>query len=198
MIYTVKREKKEVSRGLMGALAGGGIGGVLGGILGREEGSITDAIGGAIGGAAVGGAFEGYRGYEESRENRTAFAALLAEKVSEAQNEIMEIIEAQREAGEALKEKSLERRAIDEEKEQEIRSELEDVLGDLLALKEEIDFLEEDGKNVEKAKSRAQRAERLYSEAESSCSDKDYSSARTKIKASRSMIDGAVDLLSEE
>ena len=58
--YTVDREHKEISKGIMGAIAGAGIGGVLGNIL-RKDQSAGDAITGAIGGAAAGGAGRDHR-----------------------------------------------------------------------------------------------------------------------------------------
>ncbi|WP_342677228.1 hypothetical protein [Methanofollis sp. UBA420] len=194
--YTVVREKKEVARGLMGALVGAGVGSVLGGIMRREEGSITDALGGA----AAGGAYEAYHGYEDSREDRTAFAALLAEKVKEVEDEIWEIKNAQAEAQEAARERTREKRAEVEAEEDEVRAELEEISGDLLTLREEIDLLEEDGQKgkVKKVRARTERAERFYTEAEDACDGGEYGAARSKIRAARSMIEGAMAALEEE
>ncbi|WP_298669818.1 hypothetical protein [uncultured Methanofollis sp.] len=194
--YTVVREKKEVTRGLMGALVGAGVGSVLGGILRREEGSVTDALGGA----AAGGAYEAYQGYEESREDRTAFAALLAEKVKEVEDEIGEIKNARAEAQEMARERNREKRAEVEAEEDAVRAELEEVSGDLLTLREEIDLLEEDGQKgkVKKVRARVERAERLYTEAEDACDGGEYGAARSKIRAARSMIEGARAALEEE
>ncbi|QYZ79758.1 hypothetical protein E2N92_10120 [Methanofollis formosanus] len=194
--YTVIREKKEVARGLMGGLVGAGVGSVLGGILRRDDGSITDALGGA----AAGGAYEAYHGYEESREDRTAFAALVAEKVKEVEDEIWEIKNAQAEAQEANRERARERRAEVEAEEDEIRTELEEISGDLLTLSEEIDLLEEDGQKGKgrKVRARADRAERLFAEAEEACDTGEYRTARSKIRAARSMIEGAMATLDDE
>jgi len=52
--YTVDRERKEISKGVMGAITGAGLGGILGNVLRKNEG-LGDAITGAIGGAAAGG-----------------------------------------------------------------------------------------------------------------------------------------------
>jgi uncharacterized protein YcfJ len=68
--YTVDREHREISRGIMGAIAGAGIGGVLGNIL-RKDQSAGDAIIGALGGAAAGGAYQAYQGWDESKNERT-------------------------------------------------------------------------------------------------------------------------------
>ena len=198
VIYTVTREKREVKRGMMGAIAGAGLGGILGSVLNRDGGGIGDAVTGALGGAAAGGAYEAYHGYEDSRQDRTAFAALLAEKVKEVEDELQYIIEGQEEAKEALRERSRERKAQEQEKEEEMRTSLEDAYGDLLALQEEVEILEEEGQNVGKAKSRADRAEKLYQEAEEACDAGDYTKSRTKLKAAVSMIESAQTMLSEE
>lgn len=194
--YLVVREKKEVSRGLMGAIVGAGVGGVLGGILRRDEGSVTDALGGA----AAGGAYEAYEGYEESREDRTDFAALLAEKVKEVEGEIWEIKNAQAEAEEEARERTREKRAGIEAEEDEVRAELEEVSGDLLTLREEIDLLEEEGQKgkVKKVRARTERAERLYAEAEDACDGGEYGAARSKTRAARSMIEKAMAAFEEE
>ena len=49
--YTVERERKEISKGVMGAIAGAGLGGILGNVLRKDEG-LGDAITGAIGGGS--------------------------------------------------------------------------------------------------------------------------------------------------
>ena len=92
--YTVDRERKEISKGVMGAVAGAGLGGILGNVLRKDEG-VGDAITGAIGGAAAGGAYGAYDGYEESKNNRTNFAAVLAETIKEVEDELQYIIQGQ-------------------------------------------------------------------------------------------------------
>jgi len=195
--YTVAREKKEVGRGVMGAIAGAGVGSILGGILRRDGGEIGDRIGDALGGAAAGGAYGAYDGWDESREDRTAFAALLASCVKDVEDELQEIMNAQEEAREALRERGRQRKAEEDEKEEEVRGELEDVLGDLLAVQEEIVLLESEGQEVSKAKSRTGRADKLYQEAESACDEGNYTTVRTKLKAARAMIDAAREMLNE-
>ena len=98
--YTVDRERKEISKGVMGAITGAGLGGILGNVLRKDEG-FGDAITGAIGGAAAGGAYGAYDGYEESKDNRTNFAAVLAETIKEVEDELQYIIQGQAEAKEA-------------------------------------------------------------------------------------------------
>ena len=89
--YTVERVHKEISKGVMGAIAGAGLGGVIGNIF-RKDQSPGDAITGALGGAAAGGAYEAYQGWEESKNDRTEFAAVLAETIKEVEDELQYII----------------------------------------------------------------------------------------------------------
>ncbi len=65
--YTVDREHKEISKGIMGAIAGAGIGGVIGNILSKNQ-SAGDAITGAVGGAAAGGGLSGVPGQGRVQE----------------------------------------------------------------------------------------------------------------------------------
>ena len=46
--YTVEREKKEISKGVAGAVAGAGLGGLIGNILRHDQG-VGDALAGALG-----------------------------------------------------------------------------------------------------------------------------------------------------
>jgi len=104
VVYTVDRERKEISKGIMGAVTGAGIGGVLGSVLRRDQG-VGDAIAGALGGAAAGGAYGVYDGYQESQEQRTNFATVLAETVKEVEDELQNILQGQEQAREATREK---------------------------------------------------------------------------------------------
>ncbi|MDN7024629.1 hypothetical protein FGU65_06960 [Methanoculleus sp. FWC-SCC1] len=192
--YTVDREKKEIGRGLMGAIAGGGIGSILGGVL-RGERDGGEMVGDIAGGAAAGGAYEAYRGYEESRENRTAFAELLAACVREVEDELQAILAGQEEAREALRERGRQKREEEEAKEEEMRELLDDLYGDLLAVQEEIDLLASEGLKITKPKSRADRAEKLYLEAEEALDGRKYAIVAAKAKAARSMVESAQESL---
>lgn len=196
--YTVTREKREVKRGMMGAIAGAGLGGILGSVLSRDKEGLGSAITGVLGGAAAGGAHEAYYGYEDSRQERTAFAALLAEKVKEVEDELQYIIQGQEESKEALRERSRESNTREQDKEDEVRSSLEYAYGDLLALQEELELLAEEGRNIGKARSRAERADKLYQEAEEACDAVDYTKSRAKLKAAVSMIESSRNMLNEE
>ena len=200
--YTVEREKKEVKRGLMGAIAGAGVGGLLGGAVGsvfnRDGDGLTDSITGALGGAAAGGAHEAYYGYEDSRQERTAFAAVIAETMKDAEEEVHEIMNAQQEAREARSEKTKEREREELEEEESLRSDLEDVYGDLLALEEEVRFAEMDGRDMKKIKVRLTRANELYSEADSAICEHKMSAAKVKLKTLSSVVSQSQDLLNED
>ncbi|RXE57446.1 hypothetical protein ABH15_02360 [Methanoculleus taiwanensis] len=192
--YTVDREKKEIGRGLMGAIAGGGIGSILGGVL-RGERDAGDIVGDVVGGAAAGGAYEAYRGYEESQDDRTAFAQLLAGCVREVEDELQAILEGQEEAREALRERGRQKREDEEAKEEEMRELLDDLYGDLLAVQEEVDLAASEGLAAAKPKARTDRAEKLYLEAQSALEERKYAIAVAKVKAARSMVESARESL---
>lgn len=164
----------------------------------RDKEGLGSAITGVLGGAAAGGAHEAYYGYEDSRQERTAFAALLAEKVKEVEDELQYIIQGQEESKEALRERSRESNTREQDKEDEVRSSLEYAYGDLLALQEELELLAEEGRNIGKARSRAERADKLYQEAEEACDAVDYTKSRAKLKAAVSMIESSRNMLNEE
>lgn len=189
--YTVDRERKEVKKGIAGAIAGAGLGGLLGGII-RGDRDIGDVIGGA----AAGGAYGAYDGYEASREERTAFAGVLAEAVRDVEDELQAILEGQAEAREALRERGRQKREEDEARIEELREHLEELYGDLLAVQEEIELLDAEGLDVRKPRSRIDRAETLYGEAEAALEDGNHAVVKAKAKAARAMVEGAQDLLS--
>ena len=193
--YTVEREKKEISKGVMGAIAGAGLGGVLGNVLRRDEG-IGDALAGAIGGAAAGGAYGAYDGYEESKNERTAFASVLAETIKEVEDELQYIIRGQEEAKNALKERAREKMAEEAGKTEEYSSMLEDLYGQILSVQEEIEVAKSEGGKIAKPKARIDRAEALYREASAAFEKKEYSGIRPKVTAAQNMVDKARETLS--
>jgi predicted lipid-binding transport protein (Tim44 family) len=192
--YTVERERKEVSKGVMGAITGAGIGGVLGSVLRRDQG-IGDALAGAIGGAAAGGAYGAYDGYEESRKERTNFAAVLAETIKEVEDELQNIIQGHAEAQNALKERAREKMAEEAGKAEEYRAMLEDVYGQILSVQEEIEVAKSEGGTITKPKARIDRAEALYKEAQSAFDKKEYTTIKPKVTAAQNMVDKARDVL---
>jgi len=196
IIYTVDRERKEISKGVMGAIAGAGLGSVLGNVLRRGEG-LGDAITGAIGGAAAGGAYGAYDGYEESKDNRTNFAAVLADTIKEVEDELQYIIQGQAEAQEAIREKGRQKLEGDSAKADEFRGMLEDLYGQVLAMQEEVDMAKCEGTSVTKAKGRIDRADSLYKEAQASFDKKEYAMIKPKITASQNMVVKAREALSE-
>ena len=191
--YQVRRHRCELERGAVGALTGGAIGSVLGslgGILKKEQ-SIGDALGGALGGAVAGGAWQGYQGWDESKQERTRFAEVLAEAAKTVEDELQYIQQGQDSAKEALKERSRERREQDEGKIADLRNELEDVYGDALAFGEELEMLADEGKKIGKAKARVDRALKLYEEADAALEAGDLVQVKAKTKAARQMVDSA-------
>lgn len=188
--YTVDRERKEIKKGLAGAVTGAGLGGLIGGIL-RGERDIGDVIGGA----AAGGAYGAYEGYESSREERTAFAEVLAEAVKDVEDELQAILEGQEEAREALRERGRQKREEDEARTEELRELLEELYGDLLAVQEEVELAAVEGRDVRKPRARTDRAESLYREAEEALEDGNHAVVKAKAKAARAMVEGAQELL---
>jgi hypothetical protein len=196
VMYTVERNKKEITKGVAGAVAGAGLGGLIGNILRRDKG-VGDAIAGAIGGAAAGGAYGAYDGWEESRNERTEFAAVLAETIKEVEDELQNIIEGQLEAKEALREKGRQKLEEDSARADEFRDMLEDLYGQVLAVQEEIGMAGCEGTNVTKPKGRIDRAENLYKEAQAAFDKKDFTTIKPKITAAQNMVEKAREALSE-
>jgi len=194
--YTVDRERKEISKGIMGAIAGAGLGGVLGNILRKDQGA-GDAITGAIGGAAAGGAYGAYEGWDESKNERTEFAAVLAETIKEVEDELQTIIQGQEEAKEAIREKGRQKLEEDSQKAEEFRSLLEELYGQVLAVQEEVDMAKSEGTNVTKAKGRIDRAESLYKEAQASFDKNEFGTIKPKVTAAQNMVDKAREAHSE-
>ena len=188
--YTVNRERREVKKGIAGAIAGAGLGGLLGGII-RGDRDIGDVLGGA----AAGGAYGAYDGYEASREERTAFAEVLAEAVRDVENELQAIIAGQEEAREALRERGRQKREEDLARTEEFRELLEELYGDLLAVQEEVELAAVEGQDVKKPRTRTDRAEVLYGEAEAALEEGNHVVVKAKVKAARAMVEGAQELL---
>jgi len=196
VIYIVDRQHKEISKGIMGAIAGAGIGGVIGNIL-RKDQSAGDAITGAIGGGAAGGAYEAYNGWDESKNERTEFATLLAETIKEVEDELQTIIQGQEEAKEAMRDKGRQKQEEESQKAEQFRSMLEELYGQVLAVQQEIEMAGSEGTNVTKPKGRIDRAENLYKEAQASFDKKEYGMIKPKVTAAQNMVEMARKALSE-
>jgi len=194
--YTVDRERKEIGKGVMGAIAGAGLGGVIGSIL-RKDQSARDTLTGAIGGAAAGGAYQAYQGWEEPKNERTQFAGVLAQTIKEVENELQSIIQGQEQAKAAVREKGRQKLEQDSAKANEFRGLLEDLYGRVLALQEEIEMAKSEGSDVTKAKGRIDRADALYKEAQASFDKQDYGTIKPKITAAHNLVDKAREALSE-
>jgi len=189
VVYDVKREKEEVKRGLRGAITGAGIGGLLGGVL--RGGDLKSRVIDATSGALAGGAYDAFEGYEDSKEERTAFAQELAEAVKEVEDQLQYIARGQQAAREALKEKAEQK--IEEEREMMV--ELEEIFTEAISLREEIELAEMEGTDVKKSKIRVDRAEKLYKEAIEAMEKKDYMMVKAKTKAAINMVEKAKELL---
>ncbi len=197
--YQVKRYRREIEKGAVGALAGGAIGSVIGSLGGlfSKERSIGDMIGDAGAGAVAGGAWQAYQGWDDSKQERTRFAEVLAEAARIVEDELQYIQQGQDSAKEALKEKARARREEEDGKIADLRNELEDVYGDALALGEELEMLAEEGQTVTKSKARVERAQRLYAEADAAIEAGDLVQAKAKTKAARQMVDSARSSIGE-
>lgn len=191
--YQVKRYRREIEKGAVGALAGGAIGSVLGslgGLLSKER-SIGDVIGGAAAGGVAGGAWQAYQGWDDSKQERTRFAEVLAEAAKTVEDELQYLQQGQDSAKEALKERARAKRDEEDGRIADLRNELEDVYGDALALGEELELLADEGQTVGKAKARVERAQRLYEEADAAIGAGDLVQAKAKTRAARQMVDSA-------
>ncbi|MBS7631299.1 hypothetical protein KEJ47_06975 [Candidatus Bathyarchaeota archaeon] len=188
--YQVLRERKEVKKGLMGAITGAGVGGFLGSVL-RRDSNIGDRVVDAVSGAAAGGAYEAYEGYEESKESRTEFAAELAEAINKVEDQLQYVLEGQRAAKESVRESVREKTQKETERKEELLLQLEDLYAEIITIKEEIELAESEGKKLESVKARIMRAEKLYEEARESANDGDYAVAKAKMKAAENMVERA-------
>jgi len=194
VVYQVERERREVGKGLRGALTGAGIGGLMRGVLGRR-GDIKDRVIDAASGALAGGAYEAYEGYEESKEDRTDFAQELAEAVKRVEDQLQYIARGQKAARKSLKEKARRKMEEEAEKEEELMLELEEVYADAISLKEEVGLGELEGIDVKKSRIRVDRAEKLYNEATEAMKKGDSLVAKAKIRAAKNMVERARELL---
>lgn len=191
--YQVKRYRREIEKGAVGVLAGGAIGSVLGslgGLLSKGR-SIGDVIGGAAAGGVDGGAWQAYQGWDDSKQERTRFAEVLAEAAKTVEDELQYLQQGQDSAKEALKERARAKRDEEDGRIADLRNELEDVYGDALALGEELELLADEGQTVGKAKARVERAQRLYEEADAAIGAGDLVQAKAKTRAARQMVDSA-------
>lgn len=194
VVYEVQRERKEVKRGLRGAIAGGGIGGLLGGVL-RKSGDAKDRVVDTVSGALAGGAYEAYEGYEESKEDRTKFAQELAEAVKNVEDQLQYIVRGQKAARKSLKEKAREKMDAEAEKSEQIMLEIEEVFADIISLKEEVEVAGLEGTDVKKSRIRVERAEKLHKDAREAVEKRDYMLAKGKVRAAKTMVEQARELL---
>ena len=187
--YDLKRERKEIKKGLMGAISGAGLGGLLRGAL-RGSSNLSDQVAGAVGGAVAGGAYKAYEGYEESKEDRTKFAKLLSQTVDEVSKEIKskyakQVQEKEGSTAEAREEKK------------EIENLLEEINLANMSLKEELVFADKDEETLKRIKARLLRSEQLFEEAKADAKAQKYSEAKVKATVARNMVRKAQDLYAQ-
>jgi chromosome segregation ATPase len=163
----------------------------------RHDQSAGDAITGAIGGAAAGGAYEAYQGWDESKNERTEFAAVLAQTIKEVEDELQYIIQGQEQAKQEARERGRQKIEEDNSKADEYRSMLEDLYGQVLAVQEEVEMAKSEGTDVTKAKGRIDRAESLYKDAQASFDKKEFGTIKPKITAAQNMVEKAREALAE-
>lgn len=81
------------------------------------------------------------------------------------------------------------------ERSEKMMLEIEDVFADVLSVKEEVELADMEGKNVKKSRVRFERAEKLLEDARQALEKHDYMIAKGKMRAAKTMIEQAKDLL---
>ena len=165
------------------------MGGLIRGAFSSSR-KLSDQVSTAVGGAIAGGAYKAYEGYEESKEDRTKFAQLLAKTVNEVENEIHQkykkISDAQ---AQTIKEENMEKNELTE-----LFNEIN--LG-LLSLKEELEFAEKPEEDLQRVNARLNRAEELYEEAKNEANSGNIDEAKIRATVAKNMLKKAQDLYSQ-
>lgn len=182
--YEIERDRKEIKKGLMGAVTGAGLGSLVRGVL-RGSRNLGDQVAGAVGGAVAGGAYKAYEGYEDSKKDRTKFAKLLAQTVEEVLNEVQGKVDTD--------EKENSETSIEKEQVEDLLEELS--LG-ILSMNEEIVFLDPETESIDRIKARITRAEQLFNEAKQELSEENLSEARVKATVAQNMVKKAQAMMS--
>jgi len=175
--YTVERARKEVGEGAVGAVTGGALGGFVSSLLRGDKEAAIDVLAGALAGGTLGA----YHGYERAVEEATMFAQLLAETARGVEDYLKTRIEEE-----------AERRR---EEIEEIRSMLDEMYGDLIALKEEVEIAAAEGKQVTLVEKRISSAEKLCEDARQALEKGDVREARIKATAARKLLERAQNAL---
>ena len=188
IVYDIKRERKEISKGMAGAVSGAGLGSFIRGAFSSSR-KLSDQVSTAVGGAIAGGAYKAYEGYEESKLDRTKFAQLLAKTVNEVEDELNK------------KHQALSRDKKQSSPKDEDNNQLDTLFNEInlgiLSLKEELGFAEKPEEDLQRVKVRLTRAEELYKEAETKEKEGDVDEAKVRATVARNMLKKAQDLYSK-
>jgi hypothetical protein len=183
--YDIERERKEIKKGIMGAVSGAGLGSLIRGAF-RGSRNFGDQVAGAVGGAVAGGSYKAYEGYEESKKDRTKFAKLLAKTVEEVLGEIQGKINTDKQ--------NISETSKEIEKVEDL---LEELSLSILSMNEEIVFLDPETESIDRIKARITRAEQLFKEAKQELTNENLSEARVKAKVAQNMVKKAQTLMSK-
>ncbi len=172
-----------IRKGLWGAITGGGLSTIVSSLF---EESNKDRLLSLVGGLVAGGASGVYDGFNTAMQEATEFSRMLAQAIQSVENELREIKRGKEAAISARREEV-----------RGLESQLEDAYTELTVLKEEIDLAASEGKKVDKAKNRLERAEKLLEEAEESLSAGRRAKVKANIRAAQRMIELARKALEE-
>ena len=170
-------------KGLWGAITGGGLSTIVGSLF---EESNKDRLLSLVGGLVAGGATGVYDGFNTAMQEATEFSRMLAQAIQSVEEELREIKRGKEAALGARREEV-----------RELESQLEEAYTELTVLKEEIDLAASEGKKVDKAKNRLERAEKLLEEAEESLSAGRRAKVKANIRAAQRMIELTREALEE-
>jgi hypothetical protein len=120
---------------------------------------------------------------------------VLAEAMKQVEDDLQYIMQGQAAAVSASQEearqRAREKQDVQTQQEQDAAAQLEELYGEVLTLREEVDMAESDGRDVKAAKKRVDRAEQLYKEAQSASEKMNYTEMKAKCKAATSMLESA-------
>jgi len=189
--YTVDRERKEVKKGIAGAIAGAGLGGLLGGII-RGDRDIGDVIGGA----AAGGAYGHTTATRLPARSGPRLPVCLLRRSGTSRTNSRRSSKGRRRPGRRSASAAGRSGRRTRPGSKSCGNTWKNSTATSLAVQEEIELLDAEGLDIRKPRSRIDRAETLYGEAEAALEDGNHAVVKAKAKAARAMVEGAQDLLS--
>lgn len=189
IVYDINRDRKEISKGVSGALSGAGLGSLIRGAFSSSR-NLGDQVSTAVGGAIAGGAYKAYEGYEESKTDRTKFAQLLAKTVNEVENEINQKHQTTSNNQNQANHK-------EEQEKNQLDALFNEINLGILSLNEELNFAEKPEEDLQRIRARLTRAEELYKEAETKQKEGDIDEATVRATVARNMLKKAQDMYSQ-